>query len=96
MVTQTGKCCDVSKTFNFSMLCTLLFDSNVRIVGNLDHSIYWTFTISSFMELPADLATIWGLEIFGRRWSASGSLILASFFMVAAGLAIGKGIKLIK
>ena len=69
---------------------TILFDLMVRIIGNLDHSIYWTFTVSSFMELPADLATIWGSEFFGRRWSIAGGLLISSVFMVVAGLTISK------
>ena len=56
-------------------LTSLLFDGHIRNVDSLQYSIYWTFTISSFIELPADLASIWGLEIIGRRWSAVVSLL---------------------
>jgi len=58
----------------------------VRNIANLDLSIYWTFTVSSALELPADLLTIWGLDALGRRWSACLSQALAAAFMLAAAL----------
>eukprot|EP00094_Tigriopus_californicus_P000701 TCALIF_00679-PA protein Name:"Similar to Slc22a21 Solute carrier family 22 member 21 (Mus musculus)" AED:0.35 eAED:0.35 QI:0/0.87/0.55/0.88/0.87/0.77/9/0/461 len=63
------------------MLTYGLFDANVRIIGNLDQSIYITFTISSFLELPADLLAIWGLDAIGRRWSAFISMFLSGIAM---------------
>eukprot|EP00094_Tigriopus_californicus_P000793 TCALIF_00767-PA protein Name:"Similar to oct-1 Organic cation transporter 1 (Caenorhabditis elegans)" AED:0.12 eAED:0.12 QI:96/0.88/0.8/0.9/0.66/0.6/10/0/526 len=63
------------------MLTLGLFDMNVRIIGNLEQSIYITFTISSFLELPADLLAIWGLDWIGRRWSAFISLFLSGIAM---------------
>ena len=45
-----------------------------RNVANLPYSIYWTYTIYSFLECPSDLLSIWGLDVIGRRWSAASSL----------------------
>jgi len=63
------------------MLICLQFDAHVRNIANLDFSIYWSFMISAGLELPADLLSIVGLELLGRRWSSTLSLL-------ASGLAI--------
>ncbi|TRY75750.1 hypothetical protein TCAL_00766 [Tigriopus californicus] len=63
------------------MLTYGLFDTNVRVIGNLEQSIYITFTISSFLELPADLLAILGLDWIGRRWSAFTSLLFSGIAM---------------
>ncbi|XP_059098093.1 solute carrier family 22 member 1-like [Tigriopus californicus] len=63
-----------------------LFDMNVRIIGNLEQSIFITFTISAFLELPADLLAIVGLDWIGRRWSAFLSLILSGIAMLTGAL----------
>lgn len=68
------------------MMANGLFDMNVRIIGNLEQSIYVTFTISSFLELPADLLAIWGLDLIGRRWSTFISLFFSGVVMGAAAL----------
>ena len=59
--------------FNWS-LTSVLFDGHIRNIENLNYSIYWTFTISSALELPSDLLSILGMEMIGRRWSAVISL----------------------
>ncbi len=59
------------------MLIAGMFDAHIRNIANLDYSIYATFTISSLLELPADLLAIWGLNFLGRRWSACLSQLLA-------------------
>ena len=59
--------------FNWS-LTSVLFDGHIRNIENLNYSIYWTFTISSALELPSDLLSIVGMEVIGRRWSAVISL----------------------
>ena len=60
-------------------LTSLLFESNYRNIENLPYSIYITYTIYSFFEFPSDIASIWGLDWMGRRWSAI--LGLAGFFV---------------
>merc|ERR1719357_2099005 len=57
-------------------LIRLVFDSTVRNITNLSYSIYATFAISAALEFPADLLSIIGLEVLGRRWSASLSMLL--------------------
>ena len=69
-------------------LTSILFDAHIRNVDSLQYSIYWTFTISSFIELPADLLSIWGLEIIGRRWSAVVSLLAFSITMFVSTIII--------
>jgi len=56
-------------------ITSVVFDGHLRNIENLKFSIYWTFTISSMIELPADLLAIWGLDLIGRRWSAVYSLL---------------------
>ena len=51
-----------------------LYEVNLRNIENLPLSIYLTFVIYSFLEFPSDLASVWGLDIIGRRWSAVISL----------------------
>ena len=55
-------------------LTSFLFEANFRNVANLPYSIYWTFAIYSLLEFPSDIASIWGLDIIGRRFSAVASL----------------------
>jgi len=63
-------------------LTNLVFDGHVRNIQNLDFSIYIAFTLSAFLELPADLLSIPGLNWLGRRWSAAISLALSGIFMI--------------
>ena len=50
-------------------LTSVLFDGHIRNIENLQYSIYWTFTISSALELPSDLLSIWGLGMFSHKMS---------------------------
>ena len=72
------------------MLTSLVFDGHVRNIGNLNFSLYITFTISILLELPADLLAIVGLNMLGRRWSACLSLALSSITMVIVAFTLGK------
>ena len=60
------------------MLIAGMFDGHIRNISNLSHSLYATFTISSALELPADLLAVWGLNFIGRRWSALSSQVRES------------------
>jgi hypothetical protein len=68
----------------------LAFDGHVRNIGNLNFSLYVTFTISILLELPADLLAIWGLNNIGRRWSACLSLALSSVAMIFCAFILGR------
>jgi hypothetical protein len=65
------------------MIIAGLFDAHIRNIANLNFSIYITFTISNLLELPADLLAIWGIDNFGRRWSACVSILLSGGLNVA-------------
>ncbi len=67
----------------------MLFDCHIRNVSNLNYSIYVTFTISSFLELPADILVIYVIDALGRRWSAFISLIISGFSMIICGFTSG-------
>lgn len=69
-------------------LTSVLFDGHIRNIENLQYSIYWTFTISSALEFPSDLLSIWGLEYIGRRWSAVISLAGSAITMVICAFVI--------
>ena len=71
------------------MLTSVVFDGHVRNISNLNYSLYVTFTIAVSLELPADLVAIWGLNNFGRRWSAAVPLAVASTAMVACAFTLG-------
>ena len=53
------------------MIISLLFDTTVRNISNLNFNIYVSFMVATAMELPADLLTIVGLNWHGRRWSSA-------------------------
>ena len=50
------------------------------------------FMITSSMELPADVFTIVGITWFGRRWSASLSLLLCGITMVVCAFVKGQNV----
>ena len=72
------------------MFIASLFDAHIRNIRNLNYSIYATFTVSAALELPADLAAIWGLNWLGRRSSAFLSLSLSGICMAVCGLCLGE------
>ena len=79
-----------SQTFSFlRVLISSLYDAHILNISNLNHSIYITFTISSFLELPGDLFAIWGIDALGRRWSCALSLFLSGFCMLICGVLPG-------
>ena len=53
------------------MAISLLFDTTVRNIANLNFNIYVSFMIATAVELPADLLSIVGLNWLGRRWSSA-------------------------
>ena len=63
-------------------LTSFLFEANYRSSANLPYSIYIVYTIFAFLEFPSDMASIWGLEIIGRRWSSVSSLAGFSVIMI--------------
>ena len=72
------------------MMIASMFDGHIRNISNLKYSIYTTFTISALLELPADLLAIWGLNFFGRRWSAFFSLNLSALCILSCTFALGE------
>ena len=67
-----------------------IFDTTVRNISNLNFEFYLSFMIAASMELPADLASIWGINWLGRRWSASLSLICCGLTMLPCAFIPGK------
>ena len=57
--------------FDHPVLASLEFDCTVRNITNLDFSIYVSFCISAALEFPADMLSIVGLEVLGRRSATS-------------------------
>ena len=66
-----------------------IFDTTVRNISNLNFEFYLSFMIAASMELPADLASIWGINWLGRRWSASLSLIGCGLTMLPCAFIAG-------
>jgi len=69
----------LTTTLMWTMI-SLVFDCTVRNITNLSFSIYKTFAISAALEFPADLLSIVGLEVIGRRYSAALSMIMVFTF----------------
>ncbi|XP_023167165.1 organic cation transporter protein isoform X2 [Drosophila hydei] len=69
------------------MAISLVFDGHVRNVGSLGLDIFFTFTVASFTELPADTLLTITLDRFGRRWLACGSMVASGIFSLLATLA---------
>ena len=66
-----------------------IFDTTVRNISNLNFEFYLSFMIAASMELPADLASIVGINWLGRRWSASLSLIGCGLTMLPCAFITG-------
>ena len=49
------------------MVTSCIFDTTVRNIKNLNFEFYLSFMITAGMELPADLASIPGINWLGRR-----------------------------
>jgi len=64
------------------MLISLVFDTTVRNISNLDFDFYVSFMVATSLELPADLCSIVGLNWLGRRWSSSISLFCCGVTMI--------------
>ena len=71
------------------MVISCVFDTTVRNIANLNFEFYLSFMIAASMELPADLFSIVGINWFGRRWSASLSLLLCGVTMLVCGFVKG-------
>ncbi len=61
-----------------------LFFIHIFNITNLEMSILLSFTVSSIIEFPGDVAPIFGLEWFGRRWSWAVSLATSGIFMLVS------------
>ena len=72
------------------MVISCIFDTTVRNISNLNFEFYLSFMIAASMELPADLASIVGINWLGRRWSASISLVLTGVTMVICAFTAGQ------
>ncbi|XP_013112259.1 beta-alanine transporter [Stomoxys calcitrans] len=69
------------------MAISLVFDGHVRNVGSLGLDLFFTFTVASFTEFPADTLLTLTLDRFGRRWLACGSMVLSGLFSLCATVA---------
>lgn len=66
------------------MAISLVFDGHVRNVGSLGLDIFFTFTVASFTEFPADTILTLILDRWGRRWLACGSMVISGVFSLLA------------
>ena len=65
------------------MIISLVFDTTVRNISNLNFNFYVSFMVAAAMELPADLLSIVGMDWIGRRWSSSIPLLACGLTMLA-------------
>ena len=65
------------------MIISLVFDTTVRNISNLNFNFYISFMIATLMELPADLLSIVGMNWLGRRWSSFIPMIGCAATMLA-------------
>ena len=71
------------------MIISLVFDTTVRNISNLNFNIYTSFMVATALELPADLLSIVGLNWIGRRWSSAISLSVCGATMFSCALLPG-------
>ncbi len=71
------------------MANTFLYDGHVRNLVNLNYDIYVTFSVSSALELPADLLSILVLEQLGRKWGSSLAFLLSGVAIGVCGFVLG-------
>ena len=72
------------------MIISLVFDTTVRMVSNLNFNLYISFMVGTAMELPADLLSIVGLNWLGRRWSACIPMFACGVTMFACTWIVGQ------
>ena len=65
------------------MLISLVFDTSVRNISNLNFDFYISFMVAASLELPADLLSIVGLNWLGRRWSSCFPMLACGLTMLA-------------
>ena len=75
--------------FALIMVINCIFDTTVRNITNLNFEFYLSFMIATSMELPADLASIFGINLIGRRWSAFLSLFTCGITMLVCAFTTG-------
>jgi len=73
------------------MIISLVFDTTVRNVSNLNFNLYISFMVTIAMELPADLLSIVGLNWLGRRWSSFIPMFGCGVTMIACIWVAGNG-----
>ena len=72
------------------MIISLVFDTTVRNVSNLNFNLYISFMVTAAMELPADLLSIVGLNWLGRRWSSCIPMFGCGITMIACTWIVGQ------
>jgi len=65
------------------MMISLVFDTTVRNISNLNFNFYVSFMVATAMELPADLLSIVGMNWLGRRWSSCLPMLCCGVTMLA-------------
>jgi len=65
------------------MIISVVFDTTVRNISNLNFNFYMSFMLATLMELPADLLSIVGMNWLGRRWSSFIPMIGCAATMLA-------------
>jgi len=71
------------------MITSLVLDTTIRNISNLNINIYTSFMVTTALELPANLLSIVGLNWIGRRWSSAISLSVCGTTMLCCALLTG-------
>ena len=71
------------------MVISLVFDTTVRNISNLNFNFYSSFMVATAMELPADLLSIVGMNWLGRRWSSCLPMLGCAVTMLACACLTG-------
>ena len=76
------------------MFISLVFDTTVRNISNLNFNFYTSFVIATALELPADLLSIVGLNWLGRRWSSFFPMLACGLTMLACAWLTGLSLRI--
>ncbi|KAG7200650.1 hypothetical protein KM043_001206 [Ampulex compressa] len=70
-------------TISWSVI-TMAYDGHIRCLDSLGMDVFTTFTVAFSTEFPAEVLITYTLDVWGRRWSLFGSVLLSGLFSLFA------------
>lgn len=66
-----------------SITLSIAYDAHMRNTAHIGPSVFFTFTLAGFVELPADLLTMLLMEKLGRRHTLVGTVVVGGLSCLA-------------